>query len=180
MTNFIKLKEIAWPVYRLSEKPPKQLNGVTFFSTEYVGEGNEVYHVIKVVDDLSISGSTLGIRRLKIKESKTVKLHNINVAIYFLADLIKLAKTTTWFIDSNGKVFQYKKSTRAKLETKKIKQVLPTAGLGCVLEIEGLSQRFKCMIRPKTENYAVLLKLDKSYMLYGLSDSNKPNSWRLI
>jgi hypothetical protein len=180
LTNFIKLKEIAWPVYRLSEKPPIQKQGITFFATEYLDSNNETSYVIKVVDDLSLEGKTLGIRRLKLREDKNTKVHNISVAIYFLADLIKLAKTTTWFIDNNGKIFQYKKSTRAKLEIKKISQVLPAAGLGCVLEIEGLSQRFKCLIRPKTEEYAVLLNLGKSYMLYGFSETKKPNSWRLI
>lgn len=174
------MKEIVWPVYRLSEKPPKQKDGITFFASEYIGETNEQSYVIKVVDDLSLPGKTLGLRRLQLKENKQVRLHNISVAIYFLADLIKLAKTTTWFIDSSGKIFQYKKSTRAKLETKKIRQVLPGAGLGCVIELEGVSQRFKCMIRPKTEEYAVVLNLGKVSMLYGFSDMPKPNSWRLV
>ena len=174
------LREIVWPVYRLSEKPPKQKDGITFFATEYVGENGEPSYVLKVVDDLSAPGKTLGLRRLSLKLSEQVKLHNISLAIYFLADLIKLAKTTTWFIDSTGKVFQYKKSNRAKLETKKIRQVLPAQGLGCVIEVEGLSQRFKCLIRPKTEEYAVVLQIDKSYLLYGFSDTARPNSWRLI
>lgn len=167
-------------MYRLSEKPPTQKQGVTFFASEYLDSNNETSYVLKVVDDLSLAGKTLGSRRLKLREDKRVKLHNISVAIYFLSDLIKLAKTTTWFIDNNGKVFQYKKSTRAKLETKKINQVLPAAGLGCVLEVEGLSQRFKCLIRPKTEEYAILLNLGKSYILYGFSETKLPNSWRLI
>jgi len=48
------------------------------------------------------------------------------------------------------------------------------------LEIEGLAQRFKVMIRPKTEQYAVVLQLGFVYILYGLSDTPRPPSWRLV
>ncbi len=174
------MREIVWPVYRLSEKPPKQSDGVTFFSTEYESETGNKSLVLKIVDDLRVPGKTLGARRLYLLSDDSVKLHNIKLAIYFLQDLIKLAKSTTWFIDSAGKVFQYKKSTRAKLETKKISQILPAQGLGCVLEVQGLSQRFKCLTRPKTEEYVVLLYFDKAYLLYGFSDNPRPNSWRLV
>lgn len=153
---------------------------MVYFATEYIGETNSTTAVLRIVDDRSLPGDTLGKRRLRLRESEGVKVYPVSVGIYFLADLIKLAKATTWFIDSSGRVFQYKKYARAKLETKKIKQVLPAAGLGCVIEVAGLSQRFKSMTRPKTEEYAVLLNLGKVYILYGLSDNPKPPSWRLI
>lgn len=178
-SKHIQLQTIVWPVYRLGEKAPVVDAGATFYYTEYIGEDGKTTAVTKVVDDLGISKPTLGRRRLELKK-QGVKLHSIRTAIYFLADLIKVAKPTTWFIDSTGRVFQYKKNTRAKLVTKKIKQVLPAEGLGCVLEVEGLSQRFKSISRPDTYMYAVLLELNKSYWLYGLSDQPNPPSWRLI
>lgn len=175
----IQLSTIVWPVYRLGEKPPVQQDGMVYYYTEYTTELGELSMVLKLVDDKSLPQQTLGRRRLYLKTTG-VKLHSIKLAIYFLADLIKLAKTTTWFIDSSGYVFKYEKNTRAKLVTKKIKQVLPASILGCVLEVEGLSQRFKSITRPDTQQYAVLLELNKSYWLYGLSDKPLANSWRLI
>lgn len=167
-------------MYRIAEKPPQQRDGVVFFSSEYVDELEQSSYSLKIVDDKNLPGTTLGRRRLQLRETEQVRLHPLRTAIYLLADLIKLAKASTWFIDSSGRVFQYKKHTRAKLTTKKIKQVLPAQGIGCVLEIEGLAQRFKVMIRPKTEQYAVVLQLGLVHILYGLSDTPRPPSWRLV
>lgn len=152
-----------------------------FFHTEYLDENNEPSLTLKIVDDTSLPQKTLGLRRLALQKDPEVKLHKISTAIYFLADLIKLAKGTTWFIDNSGRVFQWKKYTRAKLTTKKIKQVLPADGIGCVLEVEGLSQRFKSLQRPQDfHQYAVFLVINKMYFLYGLSDIARKDSWRLV
>ena len=154
---------------------------MVFFYTEYLDESNDTSLNLKIVDDLSVSGKTLGLRRLKLQQDPKVVLHKISTAIYFLADLIKLAKATTWFIDSSGKVFQWKKYARAKLITKKIKQVLPADGIGCVLEVEGLSQRFKSLQKPHDfHQYAVFLVINRMYILYGLSEDARKDSWRLV
>jgi hypothetical protein len=179
----MRLEQIVWPVFRLSEKTPTQSDGSVFFYNEYVDSDDSTASSvsIKVVDDRSLPQATLGLRRLALKQDPNVKLYPISVAIYFLGDLIKLAKATTWFIDSSGAVFQHKKFTRAKLVTKKIKQVLPAAGLGCVLELEGISQRFKSLQHPQDfHEYATVLYLNKIYILYGLSESPRKDSWRLI
>lgn len=152
-----------------------------YFHTEYLDETNVTSVNLKIVDDTNLPQKTLGLRRLALQKDPKIKLHKISTAIYFLADLIKLAKATTWFIDSSGKVFQWKKYTRAKLITKKIKQVLPADGIGCVLEAEGLAQRFKSLQRPQDfHQYAVFLVINKMYILYGLSDIPRKDSWRLV
>jgi hypothetical protein len=152
-----------------------------FFHTEYLDESNESSLTLKIVDDTSLPQKTLGLRRLALQKDPKVTLHKISTAIYFLADLIKLAKATTWFIDNSGNVFQWKKYTRAKLVTKKIKQVLPADGIGCVLEVEGLSQRFKSLQRPQDfHQYAVFLVINRMYILYGLSEFTRKDSWRLV
>jgi hypothetical protein len=116
-----------------------------------------------------------------ISQDSSIKMFPVRTAIYFLADLLKLAKATTWFIDSSGRVFQYKKLTRAKLITKKIKQVLPALGVGCVLEVDGIATRFKCLQRPKDfHQYAVILQNGMGYTLYGLSETPRANSWRMV
>ena len=180
-TKFTALQAITWPVFKLSEKEPSHGNGLVYFHTEYVDDNNESSLNFKLVDDKNLPQKTLGLRRLALQKDPKVKLHKISTAIYFLADLIKLAKATTWFIDNSGKVFQWKKYARAKLITKKIKQVLPADGIGCVLEVEGLSQRFKSLQRPQDfHQYAVFLVINHMYILYGLSDNTRKDSWRLV
>jgi len=181
LTKFTALQEITWPVYKLSDKEPTQYDGLVFFHTEYVDETNISSLTIKIIDDKNLPQKTLGLRRLALQKDPKIKLHKISTAIYFLADLIKLAKATTWFIDNSGKVFQWKKYTRAKLTAKKIRQVLPADGIGCVLEVEGLSQRFKCLHRPESfQEYAVFLLINKMHLLYGLSETATNDSWRLV
>jgi len=154
---------------------------LVYFYTEYLDETNDTSLTIKIVDDASLPQKTLGLRRLVLQKDPKVTLHKISTAVYFLADLIKLAKATTWFIDNSGKVFQWKKYARAKLTTKKIKQVLPADGVGCVLEVEGLSQRFKSLQRPQDfHQYAVFLVINRMYFLYGLSETTRKDSWRLV
>ena len=168
-------------MYRLGERKPTQNEGLVFYYTHYVDETNTENVTIKVVDDQNISGASLGLRRLRLKSDPQVALFPIRTAIYFLADLVKLAKSTTWFIDNSGQVFHYEKTTRAKLTTKQIKQVLPATGLGCVFELQGVPHRFKAMQRPNEhQHYAQVLQLGMSYIFYGFCDKHKPDSWRMV
>jgi len=176
-----QLREIVWPVYKLGDKQPIVDGGLVYYYTEYVSETNSASLTLRIVDDKTMPQTTLGRRRLQLSLDPQVSLFPIRTAIYLLADLIKLAKASAWFIDDNGRVFQYKKQTRAKLTTHKIKQVLPASGLGCVLELEGISHRFKSLHHPSDyQQYAVLLTLDKAHIFYGLSETLLPPSWRLI
>lgn len=178
----MNLAEIAWPVYRLGEHKPYTEDKVIFYSKEYIDKLSLESKVsIRVVDDKNIQEPTLGLRRLRIRTSNLVKLFKIKAAIYFLADLIKLAKPTTWFIDSQGRLFQHRKMTRAKLVCRKIKQVLPVTGLGCVLEVQGINHRFKSIRRPNNgEQYAGILQWGLGYILYGLYLDPFPDTHRLI
>lgn len=177
----MNLTEINWPVFKLGEHKPQQEEGCVFYSKEYMdNDTEESRYGLRVVDDISIPGKTLGIRRLALKVSE-VPLFPIRTAIYFLADLIKVAKQTSWFIDSSGKVFQYRKTTRAKLTFHKIKQILPGTGMGAVIEVQGLSQRFKCMYRPKPEQtYVGVLRWGLGYLLYGFYTEQLNPSYRLV
>jgi len=180
LSKHTQLAEIRWPVFKLGEKKPEQQEGLVFYYTEYVDNDNIPSINIRLVDDAALSGKTLGLRRLQLK-TLNEKLYPIRTAIYFLADLIKLGKSTTWFIDSNGKVFQYEKNTRAKLTTRKIKNVFPVDAVGCVLELAGVPHRFKAMTRPKDEQiYARVLQLGMIYIFYGYCEAHKADSWRMI
>lgn len=177
----IGLASLVWPVFRLGEKEPYTSGGLTFYSSQYINEDDpKPFNRYRVVDDRGVDKPTLGLRRLVLKEQE-VKLHPIGAAIYFLQDVIKLAKSTTWFIDSVGQVFQHKKLVRAKLATHRIIQVLPAAGIGCVLEVEGLAERFKSLQVPKEyELYAGILNYNRCNLLYGYySEPIKP-TWRQV
>lgn len=179
-TNTIQLRNLVWPVFRLGEKRPTTEAGRVFYRAEYSDiDTAEVRTNTRVVDDISIPKPTLGLRRLVLGQSES--LFPIGSAIYFLVDLIKLTKSTTWWIDSEGRVFQHKKSKRAKLRTHKIAKVLPATGIGCVLEVEGLVFRFKSMRAPESwQQYAGILYVDGGYMLYGYYECPIEDTWRMV
>lgn len=176
----ILLQEINFPVFRLGEKKPTSEAGVVFYMSEYSDKDSAKYSSnYRIVDDTNIDRPTIGLRRLAL--ANKVSLFPIGSAVYFLADLIKLAKSTTWFVDNTGQVFQHKKSRRAKLTTKRIKQVLPATTIGCVIEVEGLSQRFKSMQIPKTyQRYAGLLEVAGGHIFYGFYETQIKDTWRLV
>ena len=177
----IGLASLVWPVFRLGEKEPYTKDGLTFYANEYINSDDpKPFNRWRIVDDKNIDRSTLGLRRLVLKQQE-VKLFPIGAAIYFLQDIIKLAKSTTWFIDSCGQVFQHKKLVRAKLQTHRIRQVLPASGIGCVLEVEGLSERFKSLQIPKDyELWAGILNYNRCNLLYGYYSEPIKTTWRLV
>jgi hypothetical protein len=178
----MNLAEIAWPVFRLGEHKPTIESGVIFYSKEYLDvESQELRLGLRVVDDKNINKPTLGLRRLELRKDRKVNMFVIKRAIYFLSDLIKLAKQTTWFIDNHGHIFQYKKITRAKLVCRRIKKVFPARDIGCIIQVEGLDTRFKLLRHPNNgEQYAGILQWGLGYILYGLYlDPFKP-TYRLI
>lgn len=177
----MQLEKIVWPVYRLGEREPLRDGGIIYYATEYSDlDTSERTATFRVVDDSSLEGETLSRRRLKLAVDN-VPLFPIRQALYFLGDLLKLAKPTTWFIDSSGQLFQHKKSTRAKLLVKRIKNVFPTTGLGAVIELEGMHQRFKTVFKPSPDaEYAALLQVGLTYIFYGLYVDKPAESWRLI
>jgi hypothetical protein len=178
----VNISNISWPVFRLSEHKPHTEDGVIFYSKEYVDlETGEHSVGMRVVDDKSVQGETLGRRRLLLQQDETLKLFPIRTALYYLHDLIKVAKATTWFIDSRGNTFQYRKTARAKLTFHRIKKTLPVDGLGCVIELEGIPQRFKCLFYPQPEQlYAGVLHWGLGYILYGFYHEQLKPSFRRV
>lgn len=177
----MNLSEIHWPVFRLGEHRPVEDSGVTFYSKEYEDLESGARSIgFRVVDDKDIAGDTLGARRLQLKASG-VRLFHIKRAVYFLADLIKLAKSTTWFIDSSGKTFQYRKSASAKLTCHKVRKILPLPGMGVSVELEGIGSRFKSMYRPSPDQiYAGILHWGIGHILYGFYSEPFTSSYRRV
>lgn len=173
----MKLQEISFPVYKLSKYKPILENGDLF----YVFRVSEDKDKLKVIDSTNVSGDTLAIRRLKLKVAG-VELLNLNQAIFFLADLIKIAKKDLWFIDSKGKLFQYTKDRSVPLIFKRIEKVIHMQTGGSIVVVKGITPRFKTLFKVTDEyKFAGLLKVDaKSYILYGVYTEEHKSTRRKI
>lgn len=175
------LAKVHWPVFKLLDEKPAVIGTRVLYSRLRLDmETSEYATTEKVIDDTSLPGTTLGARRL-VLASQGVKLLKIKKAVYFLSDLTKLAKANSWFIDSSGYVFQYKKSARCKLVCKKITNIHPGKTTGVILELEGIHSRFKAMRSPEPyEMYAGVLLHKSGYLLYGIYEHKFKDSWRMI
>lgn len=171
---------IAFPVFRVGVTEPQHDSGISFFlvgkdTTESTAEYN-----LLIIDDKNCEGADLATRRLKLK-TQGVALYALNKAIFFIGDLIKLAKSATWFIDSKGQFFQYKKSRRVPLVFRRITRVTRMPSGGALIEVEGFSHRFKTLFAPTAEQtHAGILLLDKTVILYGLYDAAYDDTIRAI
>lgn len=176
----MNLQEISYPVFRLRNERPVTHNGIDFYAyTNYPEEGEPVT-VIRIVDDKNIDNPKLSMRRLVIK-AQGAKLFRMTRAIFFLSDLIKISQGKMWFIDSSGKIFQYKKTTRAKLKFHKIKKVIAIPTGGAIIEVEGIGQRFKSLHYPDPNLlYAGILYNKMSTILYGFYDMKYDDTWRMV
>jgi len=174
------LTDLVYPVYRLGLELPQYSNGVVMYYRHYLLEDGTEESRYYVVDDTNVPGATLARRRLYLYQ-QGVRLKPVSRAVFFLGDLIKVATASTWFIDSAGNVFRYKKQARAKLTFKKIKQrhLIPTGG--AILEVEGIATRFKCLYAPRDhEIYAGILQMGMQYILYGVSETKHKDTWRMV
>lgn len=181
LKNTINLMEICFPVYSLKGgHTPIREKGLSFTYTEKLDKEDNLVPNPKVIDDLSIEGDTLSKRRLKLY-SKGVKLAPLYKAIFFLGDLIKLAATTKYFVDSSGKIFTYTKNTRAKLKYKRITKVIPITAGGAIIELEGSPIRYKALFAPtRQQKYAGVLEWGMGNILYGFYEEQYPDSWRMV
>lgn len=150
----MNLKMVSFPVYQVTKPVSREGTELVFLDANE----DKVY-----LDDTSIEGETLGLRRLHIKG----KLLPLKDAIYFLKDL---TKTSGQYIDSKGYLFNYEKSRSVPLIFRKITKVVSIPTGGALIEFEGESPRYKIMYAPNPdEQYIGLLQTSpKAYMVYGL------------
>lgn len=170
------MNQISFPVYRLGNDKPITIDNVVLYYRQY--EDNTATY--RIIDDKNIDKPTLALRRLELAKNK-IKLKKLGRAMFFLADFIKIATRTTWFIDSSGAIFQYKKDTNTKLVFKKIKRIIAVPTGGALIEVEGVASRFKTLYFPSVENkYAGLLKYGMGYILYGTYPEELNTTRRMI
>lgn len=178
--NTVALDNISFPVYRLGVNKPQTLDKVTFFLMGKDTEYSDAEYKLLIVDDKSVAGDTLAKRRLRLM-SRNVGLYSLTKAIFFLGDLIKLAKRKVWFIDAEGLVFNLSKTKMVPLVFKRISKVIHIPTGGAIIEVEGLAARFKTLFAPTIEQkYAALLVDGKSHILYGLYEHKYSDTRRSI
>jgi hypothetical protein len=172
---------VSFPVFRLTNRQPLFDSGVAYYFNQYLDQDTaEISGHIKIIDDKNIDKPTLSQRRLHLTQ-QSAPLYPLRTAIYFLGDFIKLAKSGYWFVDSLGKIFTYKKSCRARLKFRPIKQVIPGRTTGSILEVEGYSERFKTLyIVPSTCRYAGILEYGGISIFYGAYETKPEDTWRMI
>lgn len=179
MSN-VSLKEISYPVFRLGTNKPLTEGGVTFFyHHKQLEEGEHIS--VRIVDDKNMPQETLSLRRLQLSLDSTVQLFKISKAIYFLGDLIKISTPNTWFVDNTGKVFNYQKTSRAKLKIYPVAQLIPIKTGGVIVEAKGIMTRFKALYVPEIGlDYVGILHWGKSLILYGFYEQQHDDSWRMV
>ena len=176
----MQLNQINFPVYKLGKSAPVVHDGIAFYMHVKDRDDGPPLEVYLLVDDKNLSGNSLALRRLQLQK-QGVRLYRLTKAVFFIADMLKLSVGATWFIDSSGTIFEYKKSRSVKLVFKKIKKVIPIKTGGALIEVEGLEHRFKTLFMPRLEErYAGLLKINPGYILYGLYDKLYPQTVRMI
>ncbi|CAB4134234.1 hypothetical protein UFOVP273_31 [uncultured Caudovirales phage] len=179
--NNIGLFNISFPVYHLGKDAPIFDNGVHYYLLGKDIHEPDAKVKILVVDDKNRKEPTLARRRLAMK-SEGVELKNLKKAIFFISDLIKLTEGGTWFIDTEGTVFEYRKNTRVKLTFKEITTIIPIASGGAIVEVKGMAQRFKVLHTPRLDEVkaAGLLYYNGTYILYGLYDRVYDDTIKMI
>lgn len=174
------LDKIVFPVFVIGKEDPIIEDGASYFYyIKVVKEGDDEDKIL-YIDDKKCPGSNLARRRLWMKTNGRA-LKKLKRALFYFHDLVKVAKGATWFIDSNGLIFKYKKTLRLPIEYKKVKKVIHS-GPGVVLvELEGVATRFKILYAPNpTQKYAGVLRMSMGYILYGFFEEPGPSTWKMI
>lgn len=175
--RFIDLSQVSYPVFKLGTEKPQREGTVLFYLKHMVEDGVDS-HTISIVDDTSIDKPSLSQRRLLLMR-EGVPLKKIRSAVFFLGDLIKLAYSKAWFIDSSGLLFTYNKSRMTSLLCKPISKIMPMKSGGAIIEVEGI--RYKTLHTPRnTSKYAGILQDGINTILYGIYEEPFKNTVRKI
>lgn len=176
----MKLEEIHWPVFPLRKDDPIILDNISMYGKlVFDTELDTFIHKYYIIDDKDIPGDTLGSRRLLLKQLK-IPLYKLTTAIYSIGDMLRTMINNPWFIDHRGYIFKYKKQASAPLTCHKIIKILRGTTGVCIIELEGINERFKLLNDTKDCGYAGVITINKKHILYGLYDKPFKKSYRKI
>lgn len=166
----LSLWKIQFPIFPISD--------TTFpFTTDNMLVVEDSKGEYKVIDNMSMPGTTLGLRRLQHEAVKGIfhrKLFKLSKPLYNLTDM--LHKKVKKFIDSSGKQFNYSKNTFVPLECYKLDSFIETPS-GYILIVHGIHCRFFINSAPQLhEKFVQVLRVGKGFILYQLTDTCKSTS----
>ena len=143
--------------------PPSEEEGVRFYET-YSNKTHKYSRTL--IDDLKILQPTLGRRRLKLA-IRGEKLFNFKIACFSLGEVVKLSKGATMWLDSKGVLFELPRTSKFKLEAKKIKATYQKTGY-VILDVEGEATRFRSLYGPPSlEHQALIMYSGNIRLFYG-------------
>lgn len=124
----------------------------------------------RVVDNKSMPGDNLGMRRLQHATTDTIlnkKLFKLSKPVYNIVEMLHSSKDR--YIDSSGQVINHTKSKFYKLESFKISSFVEVEE-GYVINVHGIHCRFFLNRAPHVdEKFARVLRVGRGYLLYELS-----------
>jgi hypothetical protein len=169
----------VWPIYQLQLEAPQSSGNILFYETAYTKGEEDVVYDRRYLDDKNEPGKTLGQRRLQLA-NKGYKLRQLSKAIFTIQDLLKVHKSRYWYIDTAGNLFQYDKQEYYTLTCHKIKDVIPIATGGSLVEVVGCNQRFKTLHNITTEKYCGILHKGMLQIFYGACEEQFNKTRRMI
>lgn len=174
------LEKIVFPVFLIGKEDPIFEDGASYFYYVKVVKDGDDETKILYIDDKKCPGDNLGRRRLWMKNNG-IALKKLKRALFYFHDMVKATKGSTWFIDSKGFIFKYKKTLRLPIEYKKIKKVIHGGHASVIVELEGVASRFKILMAPNpAQKYAGVLRMGMGHILYGFFDEPGPSTWKMI
>lgn len=161
------ISKLVYPVYKLGSGYSKVYRD----GAKIVVENK--YGNILVLDDCSLPGATLALRRLQSND----KLFKLESALFELKDVVlssnKQYGKFAHFIDSNGTVFHIEKTDFHKVRTYEIEDYKPVDG-GYSVRLKYINQRFICRTAPTDlEKFIFLLWYANGYIPLGYSEELK-------
>lgn len=163
------LKDIEFPVFAIGSYEKLWEENLIL----YLKSG---YDIIYTVDNKNLAGDTVSKRRLRIPKKERYTFRGTFFNIY---QMINSGKKV--FVDNNGRLFKYSKSTKVELLYREIKRVKRVENVGYLLYIDKIPTPITVPVLFYTrQKYAGLLNYKGSYILYELTDEKKADTWRKI
>lgn len=168
------VNNITWPLYHIrTYREVWREGGILYLLTDW----NRY-----IVDNTNLSGDTLGKRRIQLKTTflEDDKIYPLKDIFYSLGDILKHKHQSKLYIDSKGKLINWKKKHRRDLLYRKVINIeVHSNTLLCYCEniFKPIVVPYIPVIMPK---YLGLVKIHGDYQLYELSCESKKDTWRKI
>lgn len=128
----------------------------------------ETYHNKYIIDNKNLTGDTLGVRRLKLKDLE-FPLYPLAKSINTPEELIFQKPSKQKYIDSTGYIFTHKKTKMHPIVCLEIIEKIPIEGKGYLIRLRTCQTTFlvsRDAIRGK--RFARILKTNFGHFLYSL------------